>query len=83
MNSMLGHKKEDTMQKIEKRIVWLGVMGVVCALLLTSIGCSEMGKRYITVNVESDPPGASVEEALKNVKHIFAKLTPEEREEQK
>jgi hypothetical protein len=138
------------MQKIEKRIVWLGVMGVVCALLLTSIGCSEMGKRYITVNVESDPPGASVEalisggisggtfspgplgttptgnrtmhfafgapgaggtkigvrvskpafkdyevfftrddcyssaeEALKNVKHIFAKLTPEEREEHK
>jgi hypothetical protein len=138
------------MQRIAKRIGWIGVVGIACALLVGAFGCSEMGKRYITVNVESDPPGASVEalisgglsggtfspgplgttptgkrtmhfafgapgaggtkigvrvskpgfkdyevlfarddcyssgdEALNNVKHIFAKLTPEEREEQK
>jgi hypothetical protein len=138
------------MQRIAKRIGWIGVVGIACALLVGTFGYSEMGKRYITVNVESDPPGASVEvlisgglsggtfswgslgttptgkwtmhfafgapgmggtkicvrvskpgfkdyevlfarddcyssgdEALNNVKHIFAKLTPEEREEQK
>lgn len=138
------------MQRVVKRNIWISTVGIASTLLLMSLGCSELGKRYITVDVESDPPGASVlalidnkmsggtfspgslgttptgkktmhfafgapgagdtklgvrvqkpgfkdyevfftrdecyssgDEALKNVKHIFAKLTPEEGTEQK
>ena len=138
------------MKRIAKRTAWVSAVGIACALLVTSFGCSELGKRYVTVDVESDPPGASVvalidnklsggtfspgslgttptgkrtmhfafgapgvgdtrlgvrvqkpgfkdydvfftrdecyssaEEALKNVKHIFARLTPAERTDQK
>ena len=49
------------MQRIAKRIGWIGVVGIACALLVGTFGCSEMGKRYITVYVESDQPRASVE----------------------
>ena len=137
------------MQRNAKRIGWISAVGIVSALLVVSLGCSELGKRYITVDVESDPLGASVlalidnkisggtfspgslgttptgkktmhfafgapgvggtklgvrvqkpgfkayevfftrdecyssaEVALKNVKHIIAKLTPEDRTEQ-
>lgn len=138
------------MQRTAKRTISICAVGIACALLVTLFGCSELGKRYITVDVQSDPPGASVfalidnkisggtfspgslgttptgkktmhfafgapgvrdtrlgvrvekpgfktyevffirdecyssaEEALKNVKHIVAKLTPAERTDEK
>ena len=138
------------MQRIAKRTIWISAVAIACALLVTSFGCSELGKRYITVDVESEPSGASVlalidnkisggtfsprqlgttptgkktmhfafgapgagdtrlgvrvqkpgvkdydvfftrdecyssaEEALKNVKNIFARLTPAERTDEK
>jgi len=54
------------MQRIAKQTVWISAVGIACALLLTSFGCSELGKRYVTVDVESDPPGASVEALIDN-----------------
>ena len=48
------------MQRILRRTVWISAVSIVCVILVTSFGCSQMGKRYITVDVKSDPPGASV-----------------------
>lgn len=138
------------MYRIAKQIAWISLVGIAFVVLVTAHGCSELGKRYITVDVDSDPPGArvlalidnklsggtfspgslgttptgkrtmhfafgapgardtrlgirvqkpgfkdyevfftrdecysSAEEALKNVKHIVAKLTPTERTDEK
>lgn len=48
------------MQRIVKRAVWISVPGIAYALLVTSFGCSQLGKRYVSIDVESDPAGASV-----------------------
>jgi hypothetical protein len=49
------------MQRIAKKIVWISAAGIACVLLATSFGCSEIGKRYVTVNVDSEPAVATVE----------------------
>lgn len=48
------------MQRNATRTVRITVVGIACALLVTSFSCSELGKRYVTVDVDSDPTGASV-----------------------
>lgn len=50
------------MQRIARRGPWISAVGITCALLvLTSFGCSELGKRYVTIDVASEPTGATVE----------------------
>lgn len=49
------------MQRIAKGIRWISAVGIACALLVGSFGCSELGKRYVTVDVDSEPTGAKVE----------------------
>lgn len=49
------------MQKIAKSIATISAAIFACVLLLIIFGCSELGKRYITVNVESVPTGAKVD----------------------
>jgi len=48
------------MQRISRRTVHISAVSIACTLLITLSSCSELGKRYITVDVESDPAGASV-----------------------
>jgi hypothetical protein len=60
MEDLVRPRKDNVMQKIARLTVVPGAAVIVCALIAASSGCSEMGKRYITVVVESDPPGATV-----------------------
>ena len=48
------------MDRIAKRIVCMSAAGMACVLFVALHGCSQRGKRYITVAVDSDPPGAEV-----------------------
>jgi hypothetical protein len=48
------------MQKIITKAIYITTICTICALLVTLFACSELGKRYITVEVESNPSGAKV-----------------------